>query len=73
MSFDQDVFDRKVASLIVNIHKKHIREKLDKKFNWWVENNIEDLEILHEMSEIECPSDVFYTYVYDNSEIELID
>lgn len=66
-NFNQDVFDQKVASVIVNIHNKN---NVGKKFNYWVDQNIEDLEILYEMSELECPEETFYSYVYDHSEIE---
>ena len=63
--FDEDDFDVKVAKSIVKIHKKDN----DVLFSKWVEENFTHLKNLYNLSELQIPPEVFYTYLYDNSKM----
>ena len=65
--FNEEEFDYKVAQIISKIHKKNKPNK----FNEWVNNNLSHLEYLYELADIDIDQQVFYSYVYDNSECKI--
>ena len=63
--FDEDVFDRKVAREIIKIHKKKFNTD---KYAEWVNDYLEHIERLHDLSETNCNIETFASFVYDNTE-----
>ena len=68
-TFNEDDFDRKVAFSIVKIHKDILNKRNDINYYEWVITNENHLNNLYELSGLDCDLNIFYNYVYDNSNI----
>lgn len=61
--FNEDIFDRKVAKSISEIHSKN----KDMKLTNWVNSNLVELQKLYHLSEMSIPIEKFYIYIYKHS------
>jgi ribosomal protein S13 len=66
-TFDEDLFDEKIALIVNDIHR---RKKVDNKFSKWVNKNIEHLKKLYSLSNLSCSPVEFYNYIYENSDLK---
>lgn len=66
--FDVVEFDRKVCQITYDIHYKARDRKFETEYNKWVNQNINHLETMYDLSELECEFEDFCIWVFHNSD-----
>ena len=66
--FDEAAFDRKVCEITYMIHRKARSISHDNTFDKWLDQNINHVVKLYEISELECDFNDFCKWVFDNSQ-----
>ena len=62
---DMNEWDYRVAREICRIHREAFSRQNNQKFSNWVNDNLDHLENLYQLSGMKIPEETFYTFVYD--------
>ena len=68
-NFNEDEFDAKVAKSITEIRKSIWKKTDEIRFNEWIRDHEDDLWKLYGVSELDCDEELFFSYVYQHSNI----
>ncbi len=65
--FNAKDFDRKIAIITHSIHFRASQRKKENDFIDWVNNNIDSLDNMYELSGLECDTEKFYEYAFEST------
>ena len=65
--FDSDNFDRKVGYTTALLETNRLRYIENTKYNLWVNNNLDQLDYMHSLSNLDIDFNSFCNYIFNNS------